>query len=104
MKSAGNCNVVVLERAHSFEFQMYTVGTLERLLCCKRSCHINCCYIVYRAQQYAKTKAVDSTPLPSLVVCPPTLTGHWVDEVGKFCTKEYLNPLHYTGPPTERAR
>uniref|UniRef100_A0A8C7V465 BTAF1 RNA polymerase II, B-TFIID transcription factor-associated n=1 Tax=Oncorhynchus mykiss TaxID=8022 RepID=A0A8C7V465_ONCMY len=57
-----------------------------------------------RAQEYAKTKAADSTPLPSLVVCPPTLTGHWVDEVGKFCTKEYLNPLHYTGPPTERAR
>ncbi|CAB1312496.1 unnamed protein product [Coregonus sp. 'balchen'] len=57
-----------------------------------------------RVQEYAKTKAADSTPLPSLVVCPPTLTGHWVDEVGKFCTKEYLNPLHYTGPPTERAR
>ncbi|KAG9344401.1 hypothetical protein JZ751_011071 [Albula glossodonta] len=57
-----------------------------------------------RAQEYAKTKAADCGPLPSLVVCPPTLTGHWVDEVGKFCTKEYLNPLHYTGPPTERAR
>jgi len=27
-----------------------------------------------------------------------------VDEVGKFCSKEYLNPLHYTGPPTERIR
>ncbi|KAG7462732.1 hypothetical protein MATL_G00187870 [Megalops atlanticus] len=57
-----------------------------------------------RAQEYAKTKAADCGPLPSLVVCPPTLTGHWVDEVGKFCSKEYLNPLHYTGPPTERAR
>ncbi|KAF4791370.1 TATA-binding protein-associated factor 172 isoform X1 [Turdus rufiventris] len=57
-----------------------------------------------RAQEYARTKLVDSVPLPSLVVCPPTLTGHWVDEVGKFCSKEYLNPLHYTGPPTERAR
>ncbi|XP_071378280.1 TATA-binding protein-associated factor 172 isoform X1 [Centroberyx affinis] len=57
-----------------------------------------------RAQEYAKTKAADSSPLPSLVVCPPTLTGHWVDEVSKFCTKEYLNPLHYTGPPTERVR
>ncbi|KAJ8250406.1 hypothetical protein COCON_G00223280 [Conger conger] len=57
-----------------------------------------------RAQEYAKTKAADCGPLPSLVVCPPTLTGHWVDEVGKFCAKEYLNPLHYTGPPTERAR
>ncbi|XP_057704435.1 TATA-binding protein-associated factor 172 [Corythoichthys intestinalis] len=57
-----------------------------------------------RAQEYAKTKAADCSPLPSLVVCPPTLTGHWVDEVGKFCAREYLNPLHYTGPPTERMR
>ncbi|XP_041123938.1 TATA-binding protein-associated factor 172 isoform X1 [Polyodon spathula] len=57
-----------------------------------------------RAQEYAKSKAADCSPLPSLVVCPPTLTGHWVDEVGKFCSREYLNPLHYTGPPTERAR
>ncbi|XP_076831393.1 TATA-binding protein-associated factor 172 isoform X2 [Brachyhypopomus gauderio] len=57
-----------------------------------------------RAQEYSKSKAVDCCPLPSIVVCPPTLTGHWVDEVGKFCSKEYLNPLHYTGPPTERAR
>ncbi|XP_044880863.1 TATA-binding protein-associated factor 172 isoform X3 [Mauremys mutica] len=57
-----------------------------------------------RAQEYARTKLVDCVPLPSLVVCPPTLTGHWVDEVSKFCSKEYLNPLHYTGPPTERAR
>ncbi|KAF7656101.1 hypothetical protein LDENG_00046220 [Lucifuga dentata] len=57
-----------------------------------------------RVQEYAKTEAADCSPLPSLVVCPPTLTGHWVDEVGKFCTKEYLNPLHYTGPPTERMR
>ncbi|KAM9365366.1 TATA-binding protein-associated factor 172 isoform 2-T2 [Pholidichthys leucotaenia] len=57
-----------------------------------------------RAQEYARTKAADCSPLPSLVVCPPTLTGHWVDEVGKFCSREYLNPLHYTGPPTERMR
>ncbi|XP_061914731.1 TATA-binding protein-associated factor 172 [Entelurus aequoreus] len=57
-----------------------------------------------RAREHAKTKAADCVPLSSLVVCPPTLTGHWVDEVGKFCAKEYLNPLHYTGPPTERMR
>ncbi|XP_048862553.1 TATA-binding protein-associated factor 172 isoform X1 [Brienomyrus brachyistius] len=57
-----------------------------------------------RAQEYSKSKAADCCPLPSLVVCPPTLTGHWVDEVSKFCAKEYLNPLHYTGPPTERMR
>lgn len=40
----------------------------------------------------------------SLVVCPPTLTGHWVYEVSKFVTKKYLNPLHYTGPPAERSK
>lgn len=57
-----------------------------------------------RAQEYSKTKAADCSPMPSIVVCPPTLTGHWVDEVGKFCSREYLNPLHYTGPPTERMR
>lgn len=57
-----------------------------------------------RAQEYSKTKAADCSPLPSIVVCPPTLTGHWVDEVGKFCSKEFLNPLHYTGPPSERMR
>ncbi|KAG7175040.1 TATA-binding protein-associated factor 172-like [Homarus americanus] len=43
-----------------------------------------------------------STPFQSLVVCPPTLTGHWVYEVEKFVKNRYLNPLHYTGPPTER--
>ncbi|XP_074089486.1 TATA-binding protein-associated factor 172 isoform X5 [Macrotis lagotis] len=58
----------------------------------------------FRAQEYARSKLAECMPLPSLVVCPPTLTGHWVDEVGKFCSKEYLNPLHYTGPPTERIR
>ncbi|XP_072292356.1 TATA-binding protein-associated factor 172 [Eucyclogobius newberryi] len=57
-----------------------------------------------RVQEYSRTKAPDCSPLPSIVVCPPTLTGHWVDEVGKFCSKEFLNPLHYTGPPTERMR
>uniref|UniRef100_A0A3Q3GTZ7 BTAF1 RNA polymerase II, B-TFIID transcription factor-associated n=1 Tax=Labrus bergylta TaxID=56723 RepID=A0A3Q3GTZ7_9LABR len=60
--------------------------------------------LLCEAQEYAKTKAADCSPMPSLVVCPPTLTGHWVDEVSKFCSKEYLHPLHYTGPPTERMR
>ncbi|XP_059929981.1 TATA-binding protein-associated factor 172 isoform X1 [Gadus macrocephalus] len=57
-----------------------------------------------RAQEYARTQAAGCSPLPSLVVCPPTLTGHWVDEVSKFCPKEHLSPLHYTGPPLERVR
>ncbi|XP_078455706.1 TATA-binding protein-associated factor 172 [Lampetra fluviatilis] len=57
-----------------------------------------------RAQEYERTQAADCATLPSMVVCPPTLTGHWVDEVHKFCPREFLNPLHYTGPPSERIR
>ena len=43
-----------------------------------------------------------SKNLPSIVVCPPTLTGHWTFEVNKFVDKKYLRVLHYTGPPFER--
>lgn len=43
-------------------------------------------------------------PLPSIVICPPTLTGHWLYEVGKFVSAQHLNPIHYTGPPFERAK
>lgn len=53
---------------------------------------------------YKETQRADAKPLPSLVVCPPTLTGHWVYEVEKFVSSRYLRPLHYTGPPVERAR
>ena len=42
--------------------------------------------------------------LPSLVVCPPTLTGHWIYEVEKFVDRAHLHPLHYTGVPRERLR
>ncbi|CAH2231989.1 jg4050 [Pararge aegeria aegeria] len=42
--------------------------------------------------------------MPSLVVCPPTLTGHWVFEVNKFISTKYLKPLQYVGPPTEREK
>lgn len=41
---------------------------------------------------------------PSLVICPPTLTGHWVAEVEKFVSSEYLEPLLYAGAPADRER
>ncbi|CAL4082492.1 unnamed protein product, partial [Meganyctiphanes norvegica] len=57
----------------------------------------------YTQEQEREKKDDPSLPLvQSLVVCPPTLTGHWVYEVDKFISKTYLNPLHYTGPPVER--
>lgn len=57
-----------------------------------------------RQLDFQATQNPSSAPLPSIVVCPPTLTGHWVDEVEKFVGPEQLNPLHYTGPPSERTR
>ena len=54
-----------------------------------------------RAKRYAETESVDSAPLPSLIVCPPTLTGHWFYEIFKFT--DYLRPLQYTGSAPERA-
>ncbi|GAB6025941.1 btaf1 RNA polymerase II, B-TFIID transcription factor-associated, 170kDa [Chamberlinius hualienensis] len=58
----------------------------------------------YRDQEYKKSKSLDCAPLPSLVVCPPTLTGHWMYEVEKFVSKECLHPLNYAGPPNERQK
>lgn len=58
----------------------------------------------YRRKQYEKTKSPDCAPLPSIVICPPTITGHWVYEVEKFLSRDYLNPLQYIGPPAEREK
>ncbi|XP_025159855.1 TATA-binding protein-associated factor 172 [Harpegnathos saltator] len=41
---------------------------------------------------------------PSLVVCPPTLTGHWVYEVERFFKTKDLPVIHFAGPPQERER
>uniref|UniRef100_A0A8D8QXG5 TATA-binding protein-associated factor 172 n=1 Tax=Cacopsylla melanoneura TaxID=428564 RepID=A0A8D8QXG5_9HEMI len=49
-----------------------------------------------------QAKGTASAPLRSLVVCPPTLTGHWMYEVVKFLPNKFLNPLQYAGPPHER--
>ncbi|CAI8034563.1 TATA-binding protein-associated factor 172 [Geodia barretti] len=58
----------------------------------------------HREKQYKTTGQVDQAPLPSLVICPPTLIGHWYYEVCKFCRLEDLSPLQYSGPPSTRAR
>lgn len=34
--------------------------------------------------------------LPSLVICPSTLTGHWYFETKKFIDECYLKPMDYT--------
>lgn len=40
----------------------------------------------------------------SLVVCPPTLTGHWVYEAEKFLMDNDLSVIQYAGTPVEREK
>lgn len=55
-----------------------------------------------RAEEFAKTQAPDVRRLPSLIVCPPTLTGHWKQEIRTYAP--FLNAVTYAGPPGERSR
>ncbi|KAG9318204.1 hypothetical protein JVU11DRAFT_284 [Chiua virens] len=55
-----------------------------------------------RAKKFEETHAPDSVPLPSLIICPPTLTGHWYYEILKYV--ENLRPILYTGSSKERSR
>lgn len=41
--------------------------------------------------------------LPSLVVCPSTLVGHWAHEINKYVDPSVLKPLAVSGTPAERA-
>lgn len=59
------------------------------------------CILAGDHHQRALNKEVN---LPSLVICPPTLTGHWVFEVNKFVSIDYLKPLHYVGFPNDREK
>jgi TATA-binding protein-associated factor len=53
-----------------------------------------------RAEEHRKTGSVETRPLPSLVVCPPTLTGHWFHELKTYAP--FLKVLVYVGNPTAR--
>jgi TATA-binding protein-associated factor len=56
------------------------------------------------AGDHYQRKVDKQANLPSIVVCPPTLTPHWVCEIQRFVGEEYLRPLHYHGLPNERER
>ncbi|KAJ2646046.1 TATA-binding protein-associated factor mot1 [Coemansia sp. RSA 1250] len=55
-----------------------------------------------RRERFKETegRAPDSQPLPSLVVCPPTLIGHWEQEIRRYT--DVLKPMCYAGSPNER--
>ncbi|ADV22686.1 Helicase, putative [Cryptococcus gattii WM276] len=53
-----------------------------------------------RAERHKATQSIDSAHLPSLIICPPTLTGHWYHEILKFTP--HLRPVQYVGSAFER--
>ncbi|KAF9453249.1 SNF2 superfamily chromatin remodeling protein [Macrolepiota fuliginosa MF-IS2] len=55
-----------------------------------------------RTQRYRETKSPDVVHLPSLIICPPTLTGHWYYEILKYV--DNLKPVLYTGNSRERTK
>ncbi|RDW71198.1 putative MOT1-transcriptional accessory protein [Coleophoma cylindrospora] len=55
-----------------------------------------------RAEEFAKTGAPDVRRMPSLIVCPPTLSGHWQQEIKTYAP--FLTCTAYVGPPVDRQR
>jgi TATA-binding protein-associated factor len=55
-----------------------------------------------RAQEFEKTGAQDVRRMPSLIVCPPTLSGHWQQEIKTYAP--FLTCTAYVGPPNERGK
>ncbi|KAI9618039.1 hypothetical protein KEM48_006979 [Puccinia striiformis f. sp. tritici PST-130] len=62
------------------------------------------CILASKHQERAELHTLQPSPstvhLPSLVVCPPTLTGHWAHEIRTYAPN--LKPLLYVGGPPER--
>jgi TATA-binding protein-associated factor len=55
-----------------------------------------------RTEKRGEAPSPDNVHLPSLIVCPPTLTGHWYYEIQKYAGN--LRPVMYTGNSRERSR
>ncbi|WEW55291.1 TATA-binding protein-associated factor mot1 [Emydomyces testavorans] len=55
-----------------------------------------------RAQEFARTQAPEVRPLPSLIICPPSVSGHWQQEIQQYAP--FLTCASYMGPPAERAK
>jgi TATA-binding protein-associated factor len=55
-----------------------------------------------REEEYAKTKAEEKRRLPSIIVCPPSLSGHWQQEIKTYAP--FLSFLAYVGPSNERVK
>lgn len=72
------------------------LGKTLQTICIVASDHHN------RAEEYSKTQAPEVRKLPSLIVCPPTLSGHWQQEIKQYAP--FLSSVAYVGPPSDRAK
>ena len=55
------------------------------------------------ASDHYDRRATGKQELPTLIISPPSVTGHWVEEIEKFCGDQ-LSVLHYTGNNNERRK
>mgnify|MGYP003365488651 FL=1 len=53
-----------------------------------------------RQEDYKQTQSITTRPLPSLIVCPPSLTGHWENEFNQY--SPFLKVVVYAGAPSQR--
>ncbi|KAF2712965.1 hypothetical protein K504DRAFT_497801 [Pleomassaria siparia CBS 279.74] len=55
-----------------------------------------------RAEEFARTQDPNCRRLPSLIVCPPTLSGHWQQEIRQYAP--FLTCVAYVGSPPIRSQ
>ncbi|KAG7660567.1 MOT1 [[Candida] subhashii] len=53
-----------------------------------------------RADRFKETQSPEFRRLPSLVICPPSLTGHWEQEINQYAP--FMSVLVYAGNPATR--
>lgn len=53
-----------------------------------------------RQEEFKKSGNVEFRPLPSLIICPPSLTGHWENEFEQY--SPFLKTIVYAGGPSVR--
>lgn len=70
------------------------LGKTLQTICIVASDHHN------RSLRYAESQLDEFRPLPSLIVCPPSLSGHWQHELSTYAP--FLQSALYVGPPSER--
>ncbi|KAI0462311.1 hypothetical protein LJB42_004399 [Komagataella kurtzmanii] len=54
-----------------------------------------------RQEEFAKSQNANFRKIPSLIVCPPSLTGHWEQEFKQYAA--FMTILVYTGSPSNRS-